>query len=49
MDLGSGPNEAMTGVVAAISAQRVTLNWNGPAVGDVALHFPRVDYVISKV
>ena len=41
--------EAVTGIVAAISAQRVTLNWNGPEVGDVAVHFPRLGYVISKV
>jgi glutathione S-transferase len=41
--------EAVTGVVAAISAQRVTLNWNGPEVGDVAVHFPRLGYVINKV
>ena len=41
--------EAVTGVVAAISAQRVTLNWHGTEVGDVAIHFPRLGYVISKV
>ena len=41
--------EAVTGIVAAISAQRVTLNWHGTEVGDVAIHFPRLGYVISKV
>jgi glutathione S-transferase len=41
--------EAVTSIVAAISAQRVTLNWNDPEVGDVAVHFPRLGYVISKV
>ena len=40
--------EAVTGAVAAISSQRITLNWNGPEVGDVAIHFPRLGYVISK-
>ena len=49
MDLDSAPNEAVTGVVSAISARRVTLNWNVPAVGDVAIHFPRLDYVITNV
>ena len=41
--------EAVTGIVAAISAQRVSLNWHGKEVGDVAIHFPRLGYVISKV
>ncbi len=41
--------EAVSGVVAAISAQRVTLHWNGPEVGDVAIHFPRLGYVINKI
>ena len=41
--------EAVSGVVAAISAQRVTLNWHGAEVGEVAIHFPRLGYVISKV
>ena len=40
--------EAVSGVVAAISAQRVTLHWNGSEVGDVAIHFPRLGYVINK-
>ena len=40
--------EAVIGDVAAISAQRVTLHWNGPEVGDVAIHFPRLGYVINK-
>jgi glutathione S-transferase len=41
--------EAVSGVVAAISPQRVRLRWNGPEVGDVAIHFPRLGYVISKI
>jgi glutathione S-transferase len=41
--------EAVSGVVATISPKRITLNWNGPEVGDVAIHFPRLGYVISKV
>ena len=41
--------EAVSGVVAANSAHRITLHWNGPDVGDVAIHFPRLGYVISKV
>lgn len=40
--------EAVTSTVAGISPQRITLNWNGPEVGDVAIHFPRLGYVISK-
>jgi len=40
--------EAVTGGVAAISTQRITVNWNGPKVGDVAIHFPRLGYVIGK-
>jgi glutathione S-transferase len=41
--------EEVNGVVAAISPQRITLNWNGTEVGDVAIHFPRLGYVISKI
>ena len=41
--------EAVTGIVAAISAQSVTLNWHGAEVGEVAIHFPRLGYVVSKV
>ncbi len=41
--------EAVSGVVAAISPQRITLNWNGAEVGDNAIHFPRLGYVISKI
>lgn len=41
--------EAVSGVVSAISPQRITLHWNGPEVGDVAIHFPRLGYVISKI
>jgi glutathione S-transferase len=41
--------EAVSGVVAAISSQRITLHWNGPEVDDVAIHFPRLGYVISKI
>ena len=40
--------EVVTGIVAAISAQRITINWNGAEVGDVAIHFPRLGYVINK-
>ncbi len=40
--------EAVSGVVAAISSQRIALHWNGPEVGDVAIHFPRLGYVINK-
>jgi glutathione S-transferase len=41
--------EAVSGVVAAISPQRITLSWNGAEVGDVAIHFPRLGYVISEI
>ncbi len=47
--LESFGTEAVSGVVTAISAQRVTLHWIGPEVGDVAIHFPRLGYVINKV
>ena len=40
--------EAVSGVVAAISPHRITLNWTGAEVGDVAIHFPRLGYVVSK-
>ncbi len=41
--------ETVTGVVAAISQQRISINWTGAEVGDVAIHFPRLGYVIGKV
>ena len=41
--------EAVSGVVAAICAQRITLHRNGPEAGDVAIHFPRLGYLINKV
>jgi glutathione S-transferase len=41
--------EAVSGIVAAVSSQRITLNCNGPEVGNVAIHFPRLGYVISQV
>ena len=40
--------ETVSGVVAAISPQRITLHWNSAEVGDVAIHFPRLGYVVSK-
>ena len=40
--------EAVSGPVTAISPQLITLHWNGPDVGDVAIHFPRLGYVITK-
>ena len=44
-DIGT---ENVSGVVARITSEEITLRRSDPAVGEVAVHFPRSGYVVAK-
>lgn len=45
--MGEGPDPAVTGTLAALDGERITLRREDPQAGSVAVHFPRIGYRLA--